>query len=74
MTLPPGLIGKVAGVEECPQADIEAAQRRDHEGEGALELASPSCPAGSELGTVHVGAGSGAPLYVTGQGVFRWPV
>jgi len=70
VTLPPGLIGKVAGVEECPQTAIEAAQRRDHEGEGALELASPSCPAGSELGVVHVGVGSGAPLYVTGKAYF----
>jgi len=73
VTLPPGLIGKVAGVQECPQADIEAAQRRDREGEGALELADPSCPAGSELGTVHVGVGSGAPMYVTGKAYFAGP-
>jgi hypothetical protein len=73
VTLPPGLIGKVAGVEECPQGDIEAAQRRDREGEGAAELASPSCPAGSELGVVHVGAGSGAPMHVTGRAYFAGP-
>lgn len=73
VTLPAGLIGKVAGVEECPQGDIEAAQRRDHEGEGALELADPSCPAGSELGSVHVGAGSGAPFFVSGKAYFAGP-
>jgi len=73
VTLPPGLIGKVAGVEECPQADIEAAQRRDREGEGALELADPSCPAGSELGSVHVGVGSGAPMFVAGKAYFAGP-
>ena len=71
--LPEGLIGKVAGVQECPQADIEAAQRRSHEGEGAAELANPSCPAASELGSVHVGVGSGAPLYVTGRAYFAGP-
>jgi hypothetical protein len=73
VTLPPGLIGKIAGVEQCSQAAIEAAQGRSHEGEGALELAHPSCPAGSEVGVVHVGAGSGAPYYVTGHAYFAGP-
>ena len=73
VTLPPGLIGKVAGIEQCPQGDIEAAQRRSKEGEGALEQNSPSCPSGSEIGVVHVGAGSGAPFYVTGKAYFAGP-
>jgi hypothetical protein len=73
VTLPPGLIGKIAGIEQCPQADIEAAQGRSHEGEGALELSHPSCPAGSEVGVVHVGTGSGAPLYVAGHAYFAGP-
>ncbi len=73
VTLPPGLIGKIAGIEQCPQADIEAAQARDHEGEGAVEFAHPSCPAGSEVGVVHVGTGSGAPYYVSGHAYFAGP-
>ena len=73
VTLPPGLIGKIAGIEQCPQAEIEAAQGRSHEGEGALELAHPSCPAGSEVGVVHVGTGSGAPYYVAGHAYFAGP-
>ncbi len=73
VTLPPGLIGKIAGIEQCPQAAIEAAQGRSHEGEGALELAHPSCPAGSEVGVVHVGTGSGAPYYVAGHAYFAGP-
>jgi DNA-binding beta-propeller fold protein YncE len=73
LTLPPGLTGKIAGIERCPQAAIEAARARSHEGEGALELAHPSCPAGSEVGVVHVGAGSGAPDYVTGRAYFAGP-
>ncbi len=73
VTLPPGLIGKIAGLEQCSQAAIEAAQGRSHEGEGALELAHPSCPAGSEVGVVHVGTGSGAPDYVAGHAYFAGP-
>jgi len=70
VTLPPGLTGKIAGIEQCPQTSIEAAMARSHEGEGAGELAHPSCPAGSEVGVVHVGAGSGAPYFVTGHAYF----
>ncbi len=73
VTLPPGLLGKIAGIEQCSQAAIEAAQGRSHEGEGALELAYPSCPAGSEVGVVHVGTGSGAPEYVAGHAYFAGP-
>ena len=73
VTLPPGLIGKIAGIEQCPQAAIEAAQARSHEGEGASEVAHPSCPAGSEVGVVHVGTGSGAPYYVAGHAYFAGP-
>ncbi len=73
VTLPPGLLGKVAGVEECPQSDIEAAEHRSHEGEGALEQAHPSCPAASEVGTLHVGLGSGNPFYAGGHAYFAGP-
>ncbi len=73
VTLPPGLTGKIAGLEECPQADIEKAQSRSHEGEGALEQSNPSCPSGSAVGVVHVGAGSGTPEYVAGRAYFAGP-
>ena len=73
MTLPPGLTGKIAGIEQCPQGAIEAAQHRSGEGEGTLEQNSPSCPSGSEVGVVHVGAGSGNPYYVTGRAYWAGP-
>ncbi|MHB1537900.1 MAG: hypothetical protein ACYCUM_04965 [Solirubrobacteraceae bacterium] len=73
VTLPPGMLGRVAGVEECPPGDIEAAQRLTAEGDGAIEQAHPSCPAGSEVGVAKVGAGSGAPLFVTGRVYFAGP-
>ncbi|MHB1538401.1 MAG: hypothetical protein ACYCUM_13595 [Solirubrobacteraceae bacterium] len=64
VTPPPGLLGRVAGVPRCPEADIAAAAAAS----GAAEQASPSCPAASELGAVTVGAGAGPdPFYVHGH-------
>jgi DNA-binding beta-propeller fold protein YncE len=72
--LPPGLTGKLAGVAECSEAQIAVAHSREHEGGGSEELASPSCPAASQLGTVNVGAGSGpAPYYVQGSAYLAGP-
>ena len=62
--LPPGLTGKLAGVQTCPDAAIAAASAKT----GQEELASPSCPASSEIGEVTVGAGAGpAPYYTSGK-------
>jgi hypothetical protein len=73
-TLPPGLVGKLAGLTECSDAQIAAAQSREHEGGGEEEKANPSCPAASEVGTVEVGAGAGPnPLYVTGHAYLAGP-
>jgi hypothetical protein len=73
VTLPEGLLGKIAGIEKCPQGDIEQAQHRSGLGEGHLEQEDPSCPAASEIGTAHVGTGSGAPFYVTGHAYLAGP-
>jgi hypothetical protein len=67
MALPPGVSAKLAGVKECSEAQIAAAAARSGLGQGALEKASPSCPAASQIGTVNVGAGSGNPLFVSGN-------
>ena len=67
-TLPPGLIGKLAGLKLCSEAQIAAAKAREAPNKGAVEKASPSCPASSEVGTLNVGAGAGpTPLYVQGH-------
>ncbi|HTR74156.1 MAG TPA: hypothetical protein VMH33_02720 [Solirubrobacterales bacterium] len=73
LTLPPGLTGKLAGTAECSDTQIAQAASRSHEGEGALEQSSPSCPADSEIGTVTVGAGSGTPFYVQGRAYLAGP-
>ncbi|HET9199003.1 MAG TPA: hypothetical protein VFN92_12215 [Solirubrobacterales bacterium] len=62
--LPPGVIGKLAGIPFCPDSAIEVARRKS----GTEELASPSCPAASEVGRTLVGAGVGTILtYVPGK-------
>jgi hypothetical protein len=61
LSLPPGLTGKLAGVSECSDAAIAAAQGKS----GREELASPSCPASSQVGEVTVGAGAGSQPYYT---------
>jgi len=64
ITLPPGLTGKLAGIETCSEAAIAAAGAKT----GFQELAGPSCPAGSQVGEVKVGAGAGPnPYYTTGK-------
>jgi hypothetical protein len=72
-TLPEGLLASLAGVEQCSEAQIAAAAARSGAGEGAAELASPSCPAGSRIGGVRVGAGSGALTYVNGSAYLAGP-
>jgi len=66
--LPPGLAAKLAGVPFCPEAAIAAAKARTGIHGGAEELAAPSCPAASEIGTSLAGAGVGTALtYVAGK-------
>lgn len=62
--LPPGVLGKLAGVDKCPEAQIALAKTKS----GRAEIASPSCPANSLIGHTVAGAGVGAALtYVPGQ-------
>jgi hypothetical protein len=66
--LPPGVVGKLAGIPFCSDAAIAAAKARTGSHGGAEELASPSCPAASEIGHTLVGAGVGNSLtYVPGK-------
>jgi hypothetical protein len=73
-TLAPGLTGKLAGISSCSEAQIAQAAGRGHPNQGAIEQASPSCPAASEVGTVIVGAGAGSnPFYVQGHAYLAGP-
>jgi uncharacterized repeat protein (TIGR01451 family) len=73
-TLPQGLIGKLAGIPYCPEAAIDLAKSREAPEKGKEELASPSCPAASDVGTVRVTAGAGsAPIAVSGHAYLAGP-
>jgi hypothetical protein len=62
--LPSGVTGKIAGIAKCGDAQIAAAKGKT----GLREIASPSCPPGSEIGHVLAGAGVGSALtYVPGK-------
>ena len=66
--LPPGVVGKLAGIPECSDAAIAAAKARTGPHGGEEEINSPSCPAASEVGHTLVGAGVGPSLaYAPGK-------
>lgn len=70
--LPPGMLAKLAGVQQCSEqqlASISSAQ-----GTGAAQAANPSCPAASQLGTVTTGAGAGPdPFFLGGKAYLTGP-
>lgn len=57
-TLPPGLLGKIAGIPFCSDAAIAAASQRS----GVEELEHPDCPAASAIGRTTAGYGVGTVL------------
>jgi hypothetical protein len=66
--LPPGVLGKLAGIPFCSEAQIALAKSRTGPQGGQEELQSPSCPAASEIGRSLAGAGVGQVLaYVPGK-------
>ncbi len=71
--LPKGLLARLAGIPYC--ADSALAGIPATEGTGASQLANPSCPAASRLGSVAVSAGAGpSPLWVkTGSAYLAGP-
>jgi hypothetical protein len=68
LALPTGVAARFAGVAICSNAGVAKAEGRAGVGDGALELADPSCPATSQIGTTEAGAGAGSALtYVPGK-------
>jgi hypothetical protein len=66
--LPPGVVGKLAGIPFCSDAAIAAAAARKGPHGGEEELNAPSCPVASQVGTSLAGAGVGSVLvYVPGK-------
>ena len=62
--LPRGVLGKIAGVSQCPEAQLALLKAKT----GIEERDNPSCPANSLLGKTWAGAGVGSQLtYVPGR-------
>jgi hypothetical protein len=57
LALPPGLTGYLRGIPYCPDATLSSIS--EAEGTGAGQVASPSCPSASQIGTASVGVGAG---------------
>jgi hypothetical protein len=64
--LPPGLLGKLAGVPFCPEAALAAAAASG----GLAEAERPACPAGSKIGHTTAGYGMGAVLAYAPGGLY----
>jgi len=69
VNLPPGMVAKLKGTEYCPEASISAAGSTS----GKAELANPSCPSNSQVGTVNIGVGSGTPFHTPGKAYLAGP-
>lgn len=62
--MPPGFTGSLRGITYCPETSIAAAAQNS----GRNELAAPSCPASSQIGTTNVASGPGShPFHSVGR-------
>ncbi len=70
VTLPKGLIGRLAGIPYCGEAEIAAAASSS----GKAQQSSPSCSSNSAVGSVVTKAGTGnAPLSLGGTAYLAGP-
>jgi hypothetical protein len=70
VTLPKGLVGRLAGIPYCGEAEIAAAAASS----GKAQLASASCSSNSAVGAVVTKAGTGgAPLSLDGTAYLAGP-
>ena len=69
--MPPGFTGDLRGIPYCSEAAIAAAAQKL----GRDELAVPSCPAASQIGTTNVAAGPGEhPFHAVGKMYLSGPL
>lgn len=69
---PPGFAATLKGIPYCPQSAIDQLNAPGYT--GLSEIASPSCPVASQVGTAVAGAGAGThPVYVGGKAYLAGP-
>jgi hypothetical protein len=72
VSMPPGLTAYLKGVPYCPEHVLAGISEAEET--GRAELASPACPAASQIGTVQAGAGAGPfPFYAPGRAFLAGP-
>ena len=70
--LPPGMLAKLAGVAQCSEQQLALISSQP--GTGAAQAANPSCPVGSQVGTVQTGSGAGPdPFFLGGKAYLTGP-
>jgi hypothetical protein len=70
VTLPKGLVGRLAGIPYCGEAELAAAAASS----GVAQRAKPSCPGESAIGSVTTLSGTGAaPLSLAGTAYLAGP-
>jgi hypothetical protein len=70
VTLPPGTTARLEGVAYCSEGDLAAAAASS----GRAQLAKPSCPGTSFIGTARVAVGAGSsPLQLDGNAYLGGP-
>ncbi|HEX4305903.1 MAG TPA: hypothetical protein VHZ54_07710 [Solirubrobacterales bacterium] len=70
VTLPKGLVGRLAGIPYCGEAEIAAAAASS----GKAQIASPSCSSNSAVGSVVTKSGTGGtPLSLNGTAYLAGP-
>ena len=63
-TLPKGLVARLAGIPYCSDGALASVAAKT----GKQEQTDPSCPAGSRVGGINIGAGAGpTPFYLNGD-------
>lgn len=69
VSLPPGMTAVSRGIPACSEASLAAAAAPSRS--AAVEIASPSCPASSQVGTVTAAVGAGTePFYLSGSKLY----
>jgi hypothetical protein len=72
LRMPPGLTAYLKGIPYCPDHVLSGISGAELAGQG--ELASPACPAASQIGSINAGAGAGPyPFYAPGRAFLAGP-
>ena len=70
VSLPKGLLASLGGIPYCSDATLNSIPTGI--GTGAAEMAHPSCPAASQLGTVSASVGAGPSPFTLRTGKLYW--